>query len=217
MDKIREQILHQARAEAAGLVRAAEEEAERRVNAGRERAARDLESRLAHFNAELEREHEQAVDRVAFEHRLDALRRKREILDAVFEEAKARFVEMPHYRAWLERRLADVADLDGEVLCNRRDRAVCRTALAASRRTGLTLAEEDANPGARAISGGIIVRTERFDLDLSLEWALNDLRARVMPDLIALAFSGLEEVQGQARRSASTVDGPSAPNRGPQE
>ena len=53
---------------------------------------------------------------------------------------------------------------------------------------GLTMARE-----AAEIPGGIIVRTNTFDLDVTLAAAFKELRGSVMPDLIALAFAGLEE------------------------
>ena len=90
--------------------------------------------------------------------------------------------------------LAAAGEVAGKVLCNERDRALCRTILqrlAQEGQTGFTLAEEPL--GADAPAGGVVIRTERFDLDLSLEAALAELRERVMPDLIALAFSGVEE------------------------
>jgi len=197
MDRIRRHILNRARDEALCLVRAAKEEADRRVAAARERIARDLDGRLNQMKAELEGHHQQALDRLAFEHRLEALRRKREIIDEVFDCALARFMETPRYREWLESRLADVADLTGEVLCAERDRALCQAALkrfADEGKTGLTLAKGPDGVGGKSVAGGIVVRAERFDLDLSLESALGDLRAQVMPEFSALAFSGLEQV-----------------------
>jgi len=191
MERIREHILETARAEAEAAVKAARKEAEARTAAARDRITRESEQRLARDLAAVERDHRQALDQRAFENRLDLLKRKSAILDEVFARAAERFIETPRYRDWLTRRVASVADLEGEVRCNVRDRAVCRAALdrlAGQGAVNLTMAKEAAD-----ITGGLIVRTERFDLDITLGAALKDLRGRVTPDLVALAFAGLDE------------------------
>jgi vacuolar-type H+-ATPase subunit E/Vma4 len=210
MERIREHILTQAREEAEAIVREAREEADRRLKAARERIQRDLDARLAHAQAQLEREHQQALDRQAFEHRLEVLRRKRAILDQVFEAAKSRFAETPGYRDWLARRLGGVESLAGEVLCRDRDHEVCRRALERlghEDRGGLRLAETGAADAARVEAGGVVVRTENFDLDLTLTAAFDDLRGRVMPELIAVAFSGLEDASGDLTQSGGAGGG----------
>lgn len=196
MERIRNHILEQARREADTLVETARAESDARVKAARAAIARDLESRVNHATAEIERRERQARERLLFEQRLEALARKTQIIDAVFKRAAERFVESPRYRDWLERRLGAVAHLVGQVVCHPRDRAVFRTILerlAARGDTGLKMAGNGDQTAPRDIAGGAVVRTEKFDLDLTLGSALNDLRGRILPDLTALAFGALEK------------------------
>ena len=185
-------VLASAEQEAKGIIEKAEADAkahfERRAAALRDEQQRRIAAGKAQADTDLERE----VTSRRAEHAMKLLAAKNGVLDAIFEKALASALasEGFAYAAWLDKQVAQaVAAAAGVLHCNERDRAAVEAALAAAHTDQVTLAAENA-----AIQGGVLLVGETFDLDLTLEAALADLREDLIVSLAKRLFAAVPPI-----------------------
>lgn len=175
------QIAEKAQAEATT-------ELERKSAALREEQQR--KTRLA--RAEADQEAERALSTRRAEHAMRILQVKNETLDAVFGQARERILASQgfDYGRWLasQVRLA-VSKGAGVLHCNERDRVAVDAALREAGTDKVALAPENA-----AIQGGVVLVGESFDLDLTLEAALADLRDELTVSLAERLFANVPAI-----------------------
>ncbi|GEM_PF-4067879 len=179
LERIKQHILEQAQGEARGLVETARQESESRLSEARAQEKDRLEEQVKDLEAELERERQQTTANVRTRARAEMLRMKTEILETVFSEAKAKILAGAAYRTWLKNKLDEVTVQAGEILCRPEDRAVIGELLKETGREGLKVAESGEGP-----AGGFVVRTEKYDLDVTLDAELAGLREDLVGELV---------------------------------
>jgi len=191
VERIREAILKEARAEAARIEAEARARHNERIEAAKRSLEQEFQQRFESGRQRAERETERELARRRSEHSMDLLARRNAILDRLFQDAGRCLAEAPdeQYRtvvqAWMKEVPAGVA---GEVLCNERDAARLRPLI-----DDLNAARDpDAKlrlvPGDRPHRGGVIFRTEKFEIDLSLDARLGRLREDLAPEVARMLF-----------------------------
>lgn len=170
-----EQAKDRAREQVAGALRAAEGQ----LAEARRREEELLAEQLKGLDAELERRRQQETAKVRAEHRAELLRIKTGIIEKVFAEAREKILKSELYRKWLREKLAALEVKSGRIVCRGEDREMIRQLLGELKLSGLTFAE-DGNP----TEAGFVMRTEKYDLDVTLGAELADLREKLTGELV---------------------------------
>ena len=172
------QILEQAEAEAKA-------ELERRGDALRDGQRRKISAAKGDADAGLERD----VNTRRADNTMKILGAKNEVLDAIFDRARGRILASDgfDYGFWLAKQVRTACEQGTGVLHgNARDR---ETVEAVVREAGTD--EIAVAPEAAAFHGGVLLVGESFDLDLTLDSALADLRAEMTVSLAERLFADL--------------------------
>ena len=193
LEYIRDAILADARAEAGRIEATARANRQERLEAARKSLDAEFARRLDRARRDAEQEARRRLMVRRSEHNLKLLKRRNEILDEVFEEAAGRFCDLPDedYRSTVAVWMKELpADAGGEVLCSERD----------TERLAPLIEELNASRGPQArlklvrhsepLRGGVLFRAERFELDLSLDARLAQLREALAPEVAAVTFTG---------------------------
>jgi vacuolar-type H+-ATPase subunit E/Vma4 len=191
---VERKVLATAEREARELLAKAEAEAqaewERRSAALREEQQRKTAVAKAQADANLERE----VATRRAEHGMKILQAKNGILDAIFQRARERILASDgfDYGAWLARQVRQAVGAGaGELHCNARDRAAVAAVLAEAGGDRVRLAAEPA-----PLQGGVLLTGKTFDVDLTLEAALADLRQELTVSLAERLFANVPALGG---------------------
>jgi len=196
LEDVEKKVIASAEQEAKETVEQAEAEAqaelERRSAGLREEQQRNIQAAKAEADRGLERD---LTTRRA-SHAMKILEAKNEILDAVFDEARERILNSQgfDYAAWLAKQVRLAAEKgEGVLHCSERDRTAVEAVLRESRTDKVTLAPENA-----PIQGGVLLVGESFDLDLTLEAALADLRDELTVSLAERLFADVPALGGSS-------------------
>jgi vacuolar-type H+-ATPase subunit E/Vma4 len=189
LQDVEKKVMASADQEARQLVEKAQAEAkaelQRRGDALRDDQRRRVQAAKGDADAALERD----VSSRRAEHRMRILQAKNDILDAIFDQARQRALasEGFDYGRWLatQVRLA-CAKASGTIHCNERDRATVEAVIRESGAERASVA-----PATADIQGGVIMVCESFDLDLTLEATLADLRTELTVSLAERLFADL--------------------------
>ena len=188
LQHVQKQIGASAHAEATRIIEQARAEAdadrERREAGLRDQQRRAIGAARADADASLERD----VTTRRADHAMKILEAKNEVLDAIFAAARDRILgsEGFDYGFWLARQVRTACEQGTGVLqCNPRDRAIVE-AVAREAGADATSVEPDDR-----IDGGVLLTTERFDIDLTLASLLVDLRTDMTVSLAERLFADL--------------------------
>ena len=195
LEDVEKKVMASAQQEANAIVEKAESEAraelERRSAALRE----DQQQKIRLAKAKADQEAESAVNTRRAEHAMKALEAKNHTLDAVFGQARDRILASDgfDYGRWLadQVRLA-VAKGSGVLHCNERDRVTVEAVLRETASDQVSLAPENAS-----MQGGVVLVGPSFDLDLTLEGALDDLRDERLVSLAESLFADVPAISAQ--------------------
>jgi vacuolar-type H+-ATPase subunit E/Vma4 len=179
LERITEHILEQARQNAQTAVEAAGKEAEEKLAEARRREEELLAEQVKGLETELERERQQETARRRTDQRAELLRVKTKIVEGIFTEAREKVLGSGAYREWLKERLKTSGVASGKVVCRAEDRGVMEQLLKELGLTGITVVKEGSAP-----AGGFILRTEKYDLDVTLEAELAELREELTGELV---------------------------------
>lgn len=158
------------------------------IDAEREREVKEIEERLKQTEERLKREQKERIEKrvsVILENkrsraRLEAkkilLEAKWNVIEKICEKAKDAIVKSPQYGSILKRLVEKYADDDATVHLSENDRA----------RLGSQLRVKLGEPVP--ISGGLIIRKEKEEIDLSLDSALNLAREELLTELAQTLF-----------------------------
>jgi V/A-type H+-transporting ATPase subunit E len=199
LEKLLEKIENDARAEGELIVARAEEEAARIMEEAEERARREGEAIARSFHARAESERMKLLSQARLEGRIELLAAKDELVEEVFREAKRSFLELPpeRYRKWLKDIiLKSVVGGGEELVASEHDRELLAAGLleelngelrARGSRGELKLAPETA-PCER----GVILRGDKTESNLSVEAALQRVRAQSEEEVSRILFAKAE-------------------------
>ena len=191
VERIQEAILAQARAEAEKIEAEARQDHDKRLAADRQRIEAEYERRYATAEQTARQDSERQVLRRRSGHNLALLRKRNSILDDLFAKAADRFASASEeqYTAAVRQWMTELPSaVGGELLCNQRD----------AQRLGPLVTELNASrppegqlglvPGDRPERGGVIFRTEKFEIDLSVDARIADLREELAPQVAEILF-----------------------------
>ncbi len=200
LQDVEKKVLASAEQEAKEILQKAQAQAdadlERRTAALRD----DQQRKISAAQAQADADHEREVNTQRAERSMKVLLVKNDILDAIFKKAAERALSSDgfDYGAWLARQVRDaVAAGVGILHCNERDRAAVAAVLAEAGTDQVTLAPEHAS-----MQGGVLLVGEAFDLDLTLEATLTDLRQEVTVSLAERLFADVPALGGAAAQGA---------------
>lgn len=185
IERIERHILEKARAEADRMLREARDAAQARIGEARERHARQLQGQVAALKEDLARHHQQELAKLRTEERAELLRIKTDIIDRVFDAAGTRLAQDDRYLHWLRRKLEAARGVSGSLLCRAEDTELVARLLKETGRQDLSVSHETVR-----IRGGWFLRTDKYDLDLTLDAELASLREVVLPELARRIESG---------------------------
>ena len=186
IDNIENKILESAKAEAEKIIGGAKQKAAELIESAK--AANEKRSSEAAKEAhEAFRQHrDQQATSARAANKLKLLARKADLLDEVFDKAVEQFIgdRRGGYRKWLAAQLSSVAGQNGAVVPAEPDRKIVAELLSDVKEGGgLELADE-----SLPLRGGLVLRGDKADIDLSLDTQLVDLKQELLPELAAQAF-----------------------------
>jgi len=192
LERIREAVLAEARAEAQKIESEARKRHEEELRNARENLEAEFSRRLerAKHGAERESRRQTMARRAEHNHRL--LKQRNAILDDLFRRAAEAVKDLPdeEYRSVLEKWMRELPkDIGGEVVCAEADESrlaplVEKLNRARSPEARLKLTCRGSGSGA-----GVVFRTEKFEIDLSLDSRLQQLREDLAPEVSSMLFS----------------------------
>ncbi len=191
LERIRQAILTKARQEAEKI------ESEARVRREEELAAagRSLQEEFEHHyqraSEDAQREGERQVVHRRYERNMELLRQRNALLDELFQRAARRLADCPDgryrevVRGWMREIPPDAA---GEVLCSERDAERLAPLIEDLNRSREADARLRLVPGERPAAGGVIFRTQSFEVDLSLDSRMARSREELTSKVAEILF-----------------------------
>ena len=192
LESIRQSVLREAQEEAETIVQEAQEEAQAIVARAEEEARTREEETTARERSRLEEHVAQTLAGLRRNQRLEVLEAKHRQIGELFEEARKAILSMPdsEYLAMLSEWTSGMdPSLEGEVLTGPMDRdRVDRTFLRRVNRGRPSEGRLNRGASDLPIEGGFVLKTERFEIDWSLDARLQDLQAELTPDFARRLF-----------------------------
>ena len=187
LERIEKHITEQTEAEVAEIIERARKEAEHLTSTAREEADAEYAGDIERLKRELKSTFEQETGKLRAQRRMELLKFKSNILDDIFAKAAEKLLARDEYWNIVRTQLTELAGREGQILCRSEHRK--KTAGIMEELNG-ELTEKIAPLGEESldITGGFVFRSERFDIDYSLDSQLESLREKVLPELIAEAF-----------------------------
>jgi vacuolar-type H+-ATPase subunit E/Vma4 len=200
LDRLRQKLLADAHSEADRLRQAAHAEADRLLATAeaevREEADRERRARIE----ACEQACRQQVARARIDARNELLRTRHEGMESVYREAATVLAGLDDavYRAWLERRLAEVRTSAGEsIVFAEADRSRLDRQWLADLALSLPPAPGISTNGPfhfdREVDGGFVLRHDRYEIDVTLGTLLRQLRESMDAELTTLLFESHDE------------------------
>jgi len=190
LENVEKAVLAEARAEAGKLLAEARGRLAERLAAARREIDSRFDLRRRRELAHLESEHQRELARARTAARLEVLREKNRLVERAFRGALERLAALPRERflALAGEWLAEVpAEQPGAVLAGERERGWLAGAFLDRVNAGRTgKLELSAEPGPEG--GGLVVRGEKFEFDLSWAGQLADRRGQLSPLVAAELF-----------------------------
>jgi V/A-type H+-transporting ATPase subunit E len=194
LEKLLESIEHEARAEAAGIVGRARQEAAQLVAQAEAEARAEADAWGQARLAEGRQRAAQHVAQARLEARSRLLRVQQELVDAVFDEALATLRRMDDdaYRAWMRQRVLATCSADEEtVVVSEGDRDRLSPAWQADVAGALGqqgLAHVAFRFTGDDLGGGFVVQHPRYEIDVRFASLLHALRAQKRAEVAAVLF-----------------------------
>ena len=189
LQDVEKKVMASAEEEASQILEKAQADAkaafDRRSTQLRDEQGRAIQAAKADADAAFERD---LTTRRA-DHAMNVLKAKNEVMDAIFDKARDQILASDgfDYGKWLADQVRQAcAQGTGLLHANQRDRATVEAVLREANAQNVTLAPETAD-----IQGGVLLTGESFDLDLTLEATLADLRTTLTVSLGERLFADL--------------------------
>jgi len=197
VENIRNAISADAEREADRIRQAGRNRADEKFRQGRQSLQREFERRIADAEQLEQDKKNRSVIALRSARGMEVLSAKNAVIDEVFDKAVEKLVGLPSggYKELLLKWLGDAATGDpAELVLNARDKQAIgpelldRTNKGRNEGSAVTLAEESAE-----ISGGFVLRTERYEIDRTLDSIIADLKEDMAPEIAAELFAGRVE------------------------
>ena len=185
-EELRAAVLQEATAEATALIEAATAQASKVAETQRRQLEEQANTRIAERRALKDREVVTKAAALKIEMRNAILKRKRELLEGLYQELEQRLrSDDALYRAYLERAMSLIGqETPLSIECRRQDESVIRALLlkredGTDMRVDLDLAESD---------GGFVVHFAEAELDLTLSATSASLREDTLIEVAQVLF-----------------------------
>jgi vacuolar-type H+-ATPase subunit E/Vma4 len=193
VEHIREAILADAGAEAERIAAEARSRHDERLAAARAALEKEFAARLEKAKLDAETEARRRVILRRAEHNLALLKQRNDMLDALFAQAGPRLAALPDdgYRAVMEKWMRSLpADVGGELGCNERDEMRLGPVIEKLNRERPPEARLRAARHDQPLTGGVLFRAEKFEIDLSVDARVQRLREALAPEVSRIVFTG---------------------------
>lgn len=193
MDRIKGAIIEEAEEKAREIKSEARARCEERLQQGKEEMEERLKGKFERAREKVKRDCERRVIQARSQHNLALLQQRNEILDQLFEEAAQRVFNLSddEYRALLAKWMDEIPnDTSGTLICHTDDSGRIRPLVDdvnAERPEGAQLELEEANQPER---GGVIFKGDTFEIDMSVDTRINELREKLAPVIAEDVFPG---------------------------
>lgn len=204
LERLLQKIEDDGRAEGTRIVGGAKEEAARMKEAGEEEVRRSAEEIRSSYRERGERERTKIMSEALAESRGTFLSAQDDLFEEAFTEALRDFEELPEerYREWLKRIILDNVTIGEEqIVAAPYDRRLLEDGLLkeingklrkGKRKGALTLAGEEAD-----FNRGVILRSEKFINNLSLETLMRQVRDLYEEDVLKMLFGRMDTRGGK--------------------
>lgn len=190
LERITKSILEDAEKEAARILHAAQAAIQRKIASVREELKKNLTERLKDVEAELEEKKAIELSNLRASYRQQLLEIKNTVIDDVFKRAVQQIVSLSdeRYLSIIEKWLQAISTA-GQIFISSKDSKrityefISRINQSRKESSSLSLSKDFAN-----ISGGFMLKTEKFEIDHSLEAISLNLRERLGPEIAKELF-----------------------------
>lgn len=190
LERITKSILEDAEKEAARILHAAQAAIQRKIASVREELKKNLTERLKDVEAELEEKKAIELSNLRASYRQQLLEIKNTVIDDVFKRAVQQIVSLSdeRYLSIIEKWLQAISTT-GQIFISSKDSKrityefISRINQSRKESSSLSLSKDFAN-----ISGGFMLKTEKFEIDHSLEAISLNLRERLGPKIAKELF-----------------------------
>lgn len=191
LERIRHSILEKAQKKADTFVEEALANFKRTIGSARVALREDREKRLKTLAAESEEQKNRSLATLRAEHRMQLLSLKTQLIDDIFTQAINKIITLPdeEYLSLLERWLLKTErDQSGRLFVNATDLKRIGHAWIERMNISRGKGEISLSPDPVAIKGGFIFKTEKFEIDYTLDTLLNTLREELSPHMARELF-----------------------------
>lgn len=188
IEKITKSILDDAEKEAARILNAAQIAIQRKINSAREELRKNLAERLKAVEVNLEGEKAIELSNLSAGFRQQLLESKNAVIDDVFKKAMQQVTSLSDgkYLSMIEKWLQAI-NTPGQISISPKDSKRINNAfisrITREESSRLSLSKDFAD-----ISGGFILKTEKFEIDYSLDTITSNLRERLGPRIAKELF-----------------------------
>ncbi|HHT9125853.1 MAG TPA: V-type ATP synthase subunit E [Candidatus Brocadiia bacterium] len=190
LERITKSILDDAEKEAARILHAAQAAIQRKIASVREELKKNLIERLKDVEVEIEEKKAIELSNLRTSYRQQILEIKNTVIDDVFKRAVQQIVSLSdeRYLSIIEKWLQAISTT-GQIFISSKDSKrityefISRINQSRKESSSLSLSKDFAN-----ISGGFMLKTEKFEIDHSLEAISLNLRERLGPKIAKELF-----------------------------
>lgn len=190
LERITKSILEDAEKEAARILHAAQAAIQRKIASVREELKKNLIERLKDVEVEIEEKKAIELSNLRTSYRQQILEIKNTVIDDVFKRAVQQIVSLSdeRYLSIIEKWLQAISTA-GQIFISSKDSKrityefISRINQSRKESSSLSLSKDFAN-----ISGGFMLKTEKFEIDHSLEAISLNLRERLGPKIAKELF-----------------------------
>lgn len=191
LERIKHSILEKAQKEADARVEEALANFKRKIGSARAAIKKDCEKRLRTLAAESEEQKNRRLATLRGEYRMQLLSLKTQLIDDIFTQAITQIITLPdeEYLSLLERWLLKTErDESGRLFVNATDlKRIGHTWIERVNRLR-GKGEISLSPDPIDIKGGFIFKTEKFEIDYTLDTLLDTLREELSPHMARELF-----------------------------
>ena len=203
VDRIKEAILAEARAEAEQIVSDAQQQHDDAMSERKSALDAEYSRRREEALQRIEQEANRDVMQVRMGKNFEILKKRNAVLDDLFEKAAEKFTQLSDddYRSVVGNWMKDLpGDMAGAVLCNEKDQKRLAPLVEKLNSDRPDNAKLELEKHDRPIRGGVIFRSEKFEVDLTLESRLAMLRSEIAPEVAGILFKD----NGEERKDSNT-------------
>jgi V/A-type H+/Na+-transporting ATPase subunit E len=177
LKRIKDSILTDAKKEAEGIIKDAKERLQERVSYERSKIEECLREKYTSLSKRIEEDKKRALTEQRTNYGMELLRVKNNIIEEIFKKAEEKFISEEQYWPIMEKWLGDIKE-SGRVFVNEKDSRRFNEGFVSriSKKDGFVVDQNHID-----IKGGFILKTDRYELDRTLDTILLNLRDEMSP------------------------------------